>query len=92
MTSDDEELQILSNITYDGWPETLFQAREFDREWKQVIELYWIDHRWRIGVQGYLKKNVLTLLRWFLSNRSCRKIFFKLFSIVHHIMLTWNVE
>ena len=41
MTSDDEELQILSNITYDGWPETLSQAREFDRGRKQVFELYW---------------------------------------------------
>ena len=41
MTSDDEELQILSSIIYDGWPETLFQAREFDRGRKQGIELYW---------------------------------------------------
>lgn len=41
MTSDDEELQLLSNIIYDGWPETLSQAREFDRERKNVIDLYW---------------------------------------------------
>ena len=31
-------------------------------------------------------------LRLFLGNKSCRKIFFKLFSIVPHIMVTWNVQ
>ena len=41
MTSNDEESQILSNVIYDGWPETLSQAREFDRGRKQVIELHW---------------------------------------------------
>ena len=41
MTAEDEELQILTNIIGDGWPETLAQAREFDRRQKQVIELYW---------------------------------------------------
>jgi len=41
MTSDHEELQILCNIIYDGWPETLSQAHEFDRGRKKVIELYW---------------------------------------------------
>lgn len=41
MTSDDEELQILSNIIYDSWRETLSQPREFDKGRKQVIELHW---------------------------------------------------
>ena len=41
MTAEDEELQILTNVIGDGWPETLAQAREFDRRHKQVIELYW---------------------------------------------------
>ena len=29
MTAEDEELQILTNVIGDGWPETLAQAREF---------------------------------------------------------------
>ena len=41
MTAEDEELQILTNVISDGWPETLAQAREFDRRRKQVTELYW---------------------------------------------------
>ena len=41
MTAEDEDLQILTNVIGDGWPETLAQAREFDMRQKQVIELYW---------------------------------------------------
>ena len=41
MTAEDEELQILTNVISDGWPETLAQARECDRRRKQVTELYW---------------------------------------------------
>ena len=41
MTAKDEELQILTNVIGDGWPEILAQACEFDRWWKHVIELYW---------------------------------------------------
>ena len=40
-TSEDEELQILSNVIRKGWTETLAQARENDKRQKQVIELYW---------------------------------------------------
>jgi len=40
-TAKDEELQILSNIIREGWPETLAQAPKSDRRRKQVIELYW---------------------------------------------------
>ena len=35
MTAEDEELQILTNVIGDGWPETLAQAREFDRRQKK---------------------------------------------------------
>ena len=41
MTAEDEELEILTNVIGDGWPETLAQTREFYRRQKQVIELYW---------------------------------------------------
>ena len=41
MIAEDEELEILTNVIGDGWPETLAQAREFDRRQKQAIELYW---------------------------------------------------
>ena len=41
MTAEDEELQILTNVISDGWPETLAQASEFDSRRKQVTELYW---------------------------------------------------
>ena len=34
MTAEDEELQILTNVISDGWPETLAQAHEFDRQRK----------------------------------------------------------
>ena len=44
MTAKDEELQILTNVIGDGWPEILAQACEFDRPQKQVIEVYW---NWR---------------------------------------------
>ena len=37
----DEELQILSDIIHEGWPETIAHAPKFDRRRKQVIELYW---------------------------------------------------
>ena len=40
-TAKDEELQILSHIICEGWPETLAQACEYDRRRKQVIKLYW---------------------------------------------------
>ena len=39
MTAEDEELEILTNVIGDGWPETVAQAREFDKQQKQVIEL-----------------------------------------------------
>ena len=41
MTAEDEELQILTNVISDGWPETLAQAGECGRWRKQVTELYW---------------------------------------------------
>ena len=41
MTAKNEELQILTNVIGDGWPEILVQACEFDRRRKQVIEVYW---------------------------------------------------
>ena len=37
LTAGDEELQILTNVIGDGWPETVTQARKFDRRQKQVI-------------------------------------------------------
>ena len=40
-TAKDEELQILTDVICNGWPETLANARENDRRRKQVIELYW---------------------------------------------------
>ena len=36
MTAEDEELQILTNVIGDGWPETLAQAREFAFELQQI--------------------------------------------------------
>lgn len=36
-----QELQILSDIICEGWPETLAQACDYKRRRKQVIELYW---------------------------------------------------
>ena len=40
-TAKDEELQILSNVIHEGWPETLPGAHKYDRRRRQVIELYW---------------------------------------------------
>ena len=40
-TAIDEELQILSEIILQGWPESLTQASKYERPRKQVIELYW---------------------------------------------------
>ena len=40
-TAKDEELQILSGIIHEGWPETLSEAHNFDRRRRQVMELYW---------------------------------------------------
>ena len=40
-TAKDEELQILSDVIHEGWPETLPGAHKYDRHWRQVIELYW---------------------------------------------------
>ena len=37
LTAGDEELQILTNVIGDGSPETVTQARKFDRRQKQVI-------------------------------------------------------
>ena len=39
-TAKDEELEILSDIIYKGWPEALARAHESDSRRKQVIELY----------------------------------------------------
>ena len=38
-TAIDEELQILSEIILQGWPESLTQASKYERPRKQVIEL-----------------------------------------------------
>ena len=40
-TAKDEELQILSDVIHEGWPESLPGAHKYDRRWRQVIELYW---------------------------------------------------
>ena len=40
-TAKDEELQILSDVIHEGWPETLSEAHNFDRRRRQVMELYW---------------------------------------------------
>ena len=40
-TAKDEELQILSDVIHEGWPEILSEAHKYDRRRRQVIELYW---------------------------------------------------
>ena len=40
-TAQDEELQTLSDVIHEGWPETLSEAHKYDRRRRQVIELYW---------------------------------------------------
>ena len=36
-----KKLQILSDVTHEGWPETLSEAHNCDRRRRQVMELYW---------------------------------------------------
>ena len=40
-TAVDEELQILSDIIHEGWPESLAKARKYEKRQKHVVELYW---------------------------------------------------
>ena len=40
-TAKDEELQMLSDVIHEGWPETLSETPKYDRHQRQVMELYW---------------------------------------------------
>ena len=39
-TAKDEELQILSDVIHEGWPETLSETQNYDRRRRQVMEPY----------------------------------------------------